>query len=123
MFLTKRASRTGPSAVMNDGTWLVAPSSLAMATCGLGLLTPTPTARAASAGGGLRMAAGAAIQVEARAEALARLTWQTARDGIDLVEALQTIAKKIQLIWCQPGDGSARARIAAADARVVRTER
>src|SRR5882724_1580640 len=32
----KRASRTGPFAVMNDGTTLVAPSSLASATCGLG---------------------------------------------------------------------------------------
>jgi len=30
------ASRTGPSAVMNDGTKLVAPSSVASATCGFG---------------------------------------------------------------------------------------
>src|SRR5260370_23339465 len=32
----KRASRTGPSAVMKDGTKFLAPSSVASATCGLG---------------------------------------------------------------------------------------
>src|SRR4051812_27920955 len=34
--LTKRASRTGPSGVMNGGTTLVAPSSVASATWGFG---------------------------------------------------------------------------------------
>src|SRR5580765_6040570 len=39
----KRASRTGPVAVMNDGTVLRAPSNVAWATCGLvaGLVPPT----------------------------------------------------------------------------------
>src|SRR5580704_7814204 len=32
----KRASRTGPLAVMNDGTVFLAPSRVASATCGLG---------------------------------------------------------------------------------------
>src|ERR1700722_17710683 len=33
----KRASSTGPFAVINDGTVLVAPSSVASATCGFGI--------------------------------------------------------------------------------------
>ncbi len=40
--LTKRASRTGPFAAMNDGTVSVPPSLLAKATCGFtnGLVPP-----------------------------------------------------------------------------------
>src|SRR5260370_39049655 len=40
---TKRASRTGPVAVIKDGTVFVAPAAVATATCGLvgGLLPPT----------------------------------------------------------------------------------
>ena len=39
---TRRASRTGPLAVMNEGRLLAAPSSVAKATCGLtgGLVPP-----------------------------------------------------------------------------------
>src|SRR6266704_2787291 len=40
----KRASRTGPVAVMNDGTTLVAPAAFASATCGLTAGAVPPTA-------------------------------------------------------------------------------
>src|SRR6266849_4067675 len=87
---TKRTSRTGPFAVMNDGTVFLAPPVVAAATCGLvGGLEP-PAA-------GCAWHPTATIQVETRAQALG--------NRLDLVEHVRGGGEKIQLVLAETGSG------------------
>ena len=91
----KRASRTGPLFVTDEGTVLLAPSRVASFTCGFGIgLCGTLQPGAAAAERGLGVTHGATIAIECRSQPDPGFVSDRTRDGVDLLEASEDLAEE-----------------------------